>query len=72
VRALEFLQMIVDMCPQLRRIDIDITTERDLCMSRIVMNEVIACQEVWRSDSIGLRANVKATVVGPDVDDEDE
>jgi hypothetical protein len=57
--------MIVDMCPQLQRIDIDITTESEPEIAEIVACEVCAFQEAWRCGR-QFRATCKASVVDAD------
>jgi hypothetical protein len=57
--------MIVDMCPQLQRIDIDITTESELEIAHTIKHYVCVAQDAWRCDR-QFRATCKASHVDAD------
>jgi hypothetical protein len=64
-RANELLWHIVDSCPRLQRLDIEIAAESDLALSKAVMHEVCMCQDVWKQDRV-----FKSTIRGSIVDRE--
>jgi hypothetical protein len=61
-RSVEFLEEIIDMCPQLQRLDVDITSESSLDLSLAVQREV-RLRLASRVNARGITGEIEATIV---------
>jgi len=68
-RALKELKKIIDNCPGLRSLALDITTERNLAISQAVLKKVLAKKALWIRRR---RRNIDLATSASVVDDPDE